>query len=53
MNDIDKAKYLDECGISRCNEKIYSLAEELYADAGLSRKCLQKAGTLEFGRQKR
>jgi len=36
-----KCTFSDECGISRCNEKIYSLAEELYADAGLSRKCLQ------------
>lgn len=39
---MGKCTFSDECGISRCNEKIYSLAEELYADAGLSRKCIEK-----------
>ena len=40
-----KCTFADECGIPRCNEKIYGLAEEIYADTGLTRKCLEKPYT--------
>ena len=36
-----KCTFSDECGITRCNEKIYAIAEDLYADAGLTRNCLE------------
>jgi len=36
-----KCTFSDECGISKCPQKIYSMAEDLYSSAGISRKCLE------------